>query len=99
MSKPIKNDFIEKLGVCSHGHISYQALENLCNLHATTVRDQRARIKILEAEMIEVKELLKESIEKFPTKERAERVYKIPGIKLPPPKPMPVEKDDEEIPY
>ena len=38
-------------------------------------------------------------LEKFPTKERAERVYKIPGIKRPPPKPMPVEKDDEEIPY
>ena len=53
----------------------------------------------LKRENAELKQLLKESIEKFPTKERAERVYKIPGITRPPPKPMPVEKDDEEIPY
>ena len=53
----------------------------------------------LKRENAELKQLLKESIEKFPTKERAERVYKIPGIKRPPPKPMPVEKEDEEIPY
>ena len=48
-------------------------------------------------ENAELKLLLKESIETFPTKELADRIYKMPGIERPPPQPIKVE--DEEIPY
>ena len=50
-------------------------------------------------ENAELKLLLKESIETFPTKELADRIYKIPGIERPPLKPIPVEEKKEEIPY
>ena len=51
----------------------------------------------LKRENVELKKLLKESIESFRTKELADRIYKMAGIERPPPQPMPVE--DEEIPY
>ena len=55
------------------------------------------QLENLKTENAELKLLLKESIETFPTKELADRIYKIPGIERPPPQPIKVE--DEEIPY
>ena len=58
--------------------------------------------KSLKFENEELKKLLKESIEKFPTKELADRIYSVPGIERPPLKPIAKEigkEDDEEIPY
>jgi hypothetical protein len=55
------------------------------------------QLENLKTENAELKLLLKESIETFPTKELADRIYKMAGIERPPPQPMPVE--DEEIPY
>ena len=49
-------------------------------------------------ENAELKLLLKESIETFPTKELADRIYKMPGIERPIPKPLP-SRVDEDIPY
>jgi len=51
----------------------------------------------LKRENVELKKLLKESIESFRTKELADRIYKMPGIERPTPQPIPVK--DEEIPY
>ena len=51
----------------------------------------------LKRENVELKKLLKESIESFRTKELADRIYKMPGIERPTPQPIKVE--DEEIPY
>ena len=56
--------------------------------------------KSLKFENEELKKLLKESIEKFPTKELADRIYSVPGIERPPLKPIAKEigkEDDEEI--
>ena len=58
----------------------------------------REDIHALEFEIAELKELLKECVENFPTKEFAERVYSIDGIERPPPKII-EEKKDEEIPF
>jgi|TARA_B100000586_G_C20011009_1_gene384635 hypothetical protein len=52
----------------------------------------------LKRENTELKQLLKESIENFRTKEFADRVYSIDGIERPIPKPLPP-RVDEEIPY
>ena len=52
----------------------------------------------LKRENAELKQLLKESIESFRTKELADRVYSIDGIERPIPKPLPP-RVDEEIPY
>ena len=56
----------------------------------------------LKRENVELKKLLKESIESFRTKELADRIYSVPGIERPPLKPIAKEigkEDDEEIPY
>ena len=58
----------------------------------------REDIHALEFEIAELKELLKECVENFPTKEFAERVYSIDGIERQPPKII-EEKKDEEIPF
>ena len=52
----------------------------------------------LKRENAELKQLLKESIENFRTKELADRIYSVPGIERPPLKPIKV-KEDEEIPF
>ena len=52
----------------------------------------------LKRENVELKQLLKKLIEGYPTKELADRIYKIPGIERPIPKPLPP-RVDEEIPY
>ena len=52
----------------------------------------------LKRENAELKQLLKESIENFRTKELADRIYKIPGIERPIPQPLPPNVD-EEIPF
>ena len=52
----------------------------------------------LKRENVELKKLLKESIESFRTKELADRIYSVPGIERPPPKPI-IKEEDEEIPY
>ena len=52
----------------------------------------------LKRENTELKQLLKESIENFRTKEFADRVYSIDGIERPIPKPLPP-RVDEEIPF
>ena len=58
----------------------------------------KAEINELRPENAELKLLLKESIETFPTKRLADRIYKMPGIERPTPQPIKVE-EDEEIPY
>ena len=52
----------------------------------------------LKRENEELKLLLKECVENFPTKEFAERVYSIDGIERPIPEPLPLNVD-EEIPF
>ena len=52
----------------------------------------------LKREHVELKQLLKESIENFRTKALADRIYKIPGIERPIPQPLPP-RVDEEIPF
>ena len=56
------------------------------------------QLENLKTENAELKLLLKESIETFPTKELADRIYKMPGIERPIPKPLPP-RVDEEIPF
>jgi hypothetical protein len=46
----------------------------------------------------ELKKLLKESFETFPTKRLADRIYSIDGIERPEPEPLPLNVD-EDIPY
>ena len=58
----------------------------------------KAEINELRPENAELKLLLKESIETFPTKRLADRIYKMPGIERPIPKPLPP-RVDEDIPY
>ena len=69
--------------------------------HAANCKDQK-KCAVLTEELIlenaELKKLLKESIETFPTKRLADRIYKMPGIERPTPQPIKVE-EDEEIPY
>ena len=52
----------------------------------------------LKRENVELKKLLKESIESFRTKELADRIYSIDGIERPEPEPLPLNVD-EEIPF
>ena len=52
----------------------------------------------LRRENAELKKLLKESFESFPTKRMADRIYSIDGIERPVPEPM-KPKVDEEIPF
>jgi len=56
------------------------------------------QLENLKTENAELKKLLKESIEHFRTKELADRIYSVPGIERPPPKPI-IKEEDEEIPY
>ena len=58
----------------------------------------KAEINELRPENAELQLLLKESIETFPTKRLADRIYNIPGIERPIPKPLPP-RVDEDIPY
>ena len=50
----------------------------------------------LRRENAELKKLLKESFESFPTKRMADRIYSIDGIERPEPEPIPM-KPGEEI--
>ena len=52
----------------------------------------------LRRENAELKKLLKESFESFPTKRMADRIYSIDGIERPEPEPIPM-KPGEEIPF
>ena len=52
----------------------------------------------LKRENVELKKLLKESFETFPTKRLADRIYSIDGIERPEPEPLPLNVD-EEIPF
>ena len=52
----------------------------------------------LKRENAELKKLLKESFETFPTKRLADRIYSIDGIERPEPEPLPLNVD-EEIPF
>jgi regulator of replication initiation timing len=52
----------------------------------------------LKLENKELKKLLKESFETFPTKRLADRIYSIDGIERPEPEPLPLNVD-EEIPF
>ncbi len=69
--------------------------------HAANCKDQKKCAALTEElilENAELKKLLKESIETFPTKRLADRIYKMPGIERPIPKPLPPPVD-EDIPY
>ena len=52
----------------------------------------------LRRENAELKKLLKESFESFPTKRMADRIYSIDGIERPEPEPIPM-KPGEEISF
>ena len=58
----------------------------------------KAEINELRPENAELKLLLKESIETFPTKRLADRIYSIDGIERPETEPLPLNVD-EEIPF
>ena len=58
----------------------------------------KAEINELRLENAELKLLLKESFETFPTKRLADRIYSIDGIERPEPEPLPLNVD-EEIPF
>ena len=49
----------------------------------------------LKRENVELKKLLKESIESFRTKELADRIYSIDGIERPEPEPIPMKPGEE----
>ena len=69
--------------------------------HTANCKDQKKCAALTEElilENAELKKLLKESIETFPTKRLADRIYRMPGIERPTPQPIKVE-EDEEIPY
>ena len=55
----------------------------------------KAEINELRLENAELKLLLKESIETFPTKRLADRIYKMPGIERPEPEPIPMKPGEE----
>ena len=55
----------------------------------------KAEINELRLENAELKLLLKESIETFPTKRLADRIYSIPGIERPEPEPIPMKPGEE----
>ena len=68
------------------------------NIRMTQTEELILQLENLKIENVELRKLLKESIENFRTKELADRIYKMPGIERPPLKPIKV-KEDEEIPY
>ncbi len=49
----------------------------------------------LRSENAELKKLLKESFESFPTKRMADRIYSIDGIERPEPEPIPMKPGEE----
>ena len=49
----------------------------------------------LKRENVELKKLLKESFETFPTKRLADRIYSIDGIERPEPEPIPMKPGEE----
>ena len=49
----------------------------------------------LRRENAELKKLLKESFESFPTKRLADRIYSIDGIERPEPEPIPMKPGEE----
>ena len=49
----------------------------------------------LRRENAELKKLLKESFESFPTKRMADRIYSIDGIERPEPEPIPMKSGEE----
>ena len=55
----------------------------------------KAEINKLRLENVELKKLLKESFETFPTKRMADRIYSIPGIERPEPEPIPMKPGEE----
>ena len=55
----------------------------------------KAEINKLRLENVELKKLLKESFESFPTKRMADRIYSIDGIERPEPEPIPMKPGEE----
>ena len=55
----------------------------------------KAEIDALKRENVELKLLLKESFETFPTKRLADRIYSIDGIERPEPEPIPIKPGEE----
>jgi len=55
----------------------------------------KAEINKLKLENAELKKLLKESFETFPTKRLADRIYSIDGIERPEPEPIPMKPGEE----
>ena len=91
----------EKLVI--EGQLKDKIIQDLCDdvtedaENADAYEMAKAEIDALKRENVELKLLLKESIETFPTKRLADRIYKMPGIERPTPQPIPVK--DEDIPY
>jgi len=52
-------------------------------------------VRKLRRENVELKKLLKESFESFPTKRLADRIYSIDGIERPEPEPIPMKPGEE----
>ena len=68
------------------------------NIRMTQTEKLILQLENLKIENAELKLLLKESIETFPTKRLADRIYKMPGIERPEPEPIPM-KPGEEISF
>ena len=58
-------------------------------------QDSSPVIDELRRENAELKKLLKESFESFPTKRMADRIYSIDGIERPEPEPIPMKPGEE----
>ena len=92
----------EKLVI--EGQLKDKIIQDLCDdvtedaENADAYEMAKAEIDALKRENVELKLLLKESFETFPTKRLADRIYSIDGIERPEPEPLPLNVD-EDIPY
>jgi len=92
----------EKLVI--EGRLKDEIIQDLCDdvtedaENADAYEMAKAEIDALKRENVELKLLLKESFETFPTKRLADRIYSIDGIERPEPEPLPLNVD-EEIPF
>ena len=92
----------EKLVI--EGQLKDKIIQDLCDdvtedaENADAYEMAKAEIDALKRENVELKLLLKESFETFPTKRLADRIYSIDGIERPEPEPLPLNVD-EEIPF
>jgi len=89
----------EKLVI--EGQLKDKIIQDLCDdvtedaENADAYEMAKAEIDALKRENVELKLLLKESFETFPTKRLADRIYSIDGIERPEPEPIPIKPGEE----